>query len=49
MKRPIIRKEAHKKEDDTNKSFKNIISIGMIGNSKYIGISWSGLFQKFVM
>ena len=36
-------KEAYKKEEKINKNIKKLINIGIIGNSKSIGISWIGL------
>ena len=38
-------KESQKKEDNIKIKFKNLISIGTIQDSKYIGIIWSGLFS----
>ena len=48
IKRPRLRKEAQKKEDDM-KIFKNIISIVMIGNCKSIVIALIRLLPGFII
>ena len=48
IKRPRLSKEAHTKEDNV-KNPQNITNIGMIGNSKFIGIILSGLLPEVVM
>ena len=49
MKSPRPRKEAQNKEDYIKDILKKLINIGIIVNSKSIGINWSGLSPKIVM
>ena len=44
-----LSQEENNKEDDIKNNHKNLINIGMIGNSKSIVIIWSWLFPKVAM
>ena len=46
LRRPKLSNKAQENEDEFLKDYKNLIGIGMIGDSNYIGIILNGSIQE---